>query len=125
MADADRRARLVERKSALQVVIRGTTVLLDLAGAVDLEKERARLAKEAAALAQELDKIAQKLGNPQFVAKARPEAVEEQREREAEKQAALSASKRRLHASARPKAKRPDIAAPPPKGKLTHCHGRV
>jgi valyl-tRNA synthetase len=88
-ADAGRRARLVEQKSALQVVVHGTTVLLDLAGAVDLEKERGRLAKEASALAQELDKIAQKLGNPQFVAKARPEAVEEQREREADKQAAL------------------------------------
>ena len=77
-------------KSALQIVVGGTTVLLDLAGAVDLAKERARLAKEAAGLRDELDKIAKKLGNPQFVAKAKPEAVDEQRERQAAAEAALA-----------------------------------
>jgi len=57
---------------------------------VDLGKERARLAKEAASLRGELDKIAAKLGNEQFISKAKPEAVEEQREREANARAALA-----------------------------------
>ena len=74
----------------LQVVVEGGTVFLDLAGTVDLEKERARLAKEAAGIEAELEKIAQKLANPQFIAKAKPEVVEEQRERQAEIQAALA-----------------------------------
>jgi len=56
----------------------------------DLAKERARLAKDAAAIASELDKIAKKLGNEQFMAKAKPEAIEEQRERQAEHQATLA-----------------------------------
>src|SRR6185312_13971287 len=37
-----------DAKTALQVVVEGTTVLIDVAGAIDLAKERARLAKEAA-----------------------------------------------------------------------------
>ncbi len=71
--DAAQRRALHERKAALQIVVEGATVLLDLAGAVDLDKERARLAREARALAAELDKIAQKLANPQFIAKAKAE----------------------------------------------------
>jgi valyl-tRNA synthetase len=42
------------------------------------------------ALVAELDNIAKKLGNPQFLAKAKPEVIEEQRERAAEEQAALA-----------------------------------
>ena len=79
-----------DAKTALQVVVEGTTVLIDLAGAVDLGKERARLAKEAAGIIGELDKIAKKLGNEQFMAKAKPEAIDEQRERQAEYQATLA-----------------------------------
>ena len=79
-----------DAKTALQVVVEGTTVLIDVAGAVDLGKERARLAKDAAAITAELDKIAKKLGNEQFMAKAKPEAIEEQRERQAEYLATLA-----------------------------------
>jgi valyl-tRNA synthetase len=74
----------------IQIVVEGATVSLDLAGTVDLAKERARLAKEAAAIEGDLDKIAKKLGNEQFLAKAKPEVIEEQRERQAEAQAALA-----------------------------------
>ncbi|HVA14280.1 MAG TPA: valine--tRNA ligase, partial [Stellaceae bacterium] len=77
-------------ETALQVVVEGTTVLIDVAGAVDLGKERARLAKDAAGIAAELDKIAKKLGNEQFMAKAKPEAIAEQRERQAEHEATLA-----------------------------------
>jgi valyl-tRNA synthetase len=84
LADAAARRRVGDGKGALQVVVGGATVLLDLAGAVDLDKERARLAKEKASLAGELEKIARKLGNEQFLAKAKPEVIDEQRERQAE-----------------------------------------
>ena len=68
----------------------GATVFLDLASAIDLGKERQRLEKEAKAITGELDKIGRKLGNEQFLAKAKPEVVEEQRERLAEHEAALA-----------------------------------
>ncbi len=78
------------KRNSIQVVVENASLLLDLAGAVDLGKERARLKKEAQAVRGELDKIAAKLGNEQFIAKAKPEAVEEQRERETDARAALS-----------------------------------
>ncbi len=82
--EAERR----DARSAIQVVAGGVTLSLDLAGVVDIAKERARLAKEAAGVEEEIGKIARKLGNEQFLAKAKPEVVEEQRERLAEAEAA-------------------------------------
>jgi len=75
---------------ALQVVHERVTVVLDLAGAIDVQKEIARLSREAEELKKEIAKIGQKLANPQFIAKAKPEAIEEQRERETEAHAALA-----------------------------------
>ncbi|MBV8737082.1 MAG: valine--tRNA ligase [Alphaproteobacteria bacterium] len=70
--------------SALQIVVEGATLILPLGGVVDLAREKARLAKEIGRLDGEIAKIAAKLGNPQFLAKAKPEVVEDQREREAD-----------------------------------------
>jgi valyl-tRNA synthetase len=89
-ADSARRERLLTAKSAIQVVAGGVVLSLDLAGTIDLDKERARLAKEAVGIAGEIDKVQRKLGNDQFLAKAKPEVVEEQRERLAEAEAALT-----------------------------------
>jgi valyl-tRNA synthetase len=65
----------------VQIVVEDATLFLDLAGAIDLDQERARLEKERTAIENEIGKIAAKLGNAQFMAKAKPEAIEEQRER--------------------------------------------
>jgi valyl-tRNA synthetase len=73
----------------VQVVVEGATVFLDLAGAIDFGKERARLEKEAKDAVGELEKIERKLGNEQFLAKAKPEVIDEQRERQGEAHAAL------------------------------------
>jgi valyl-tRNA synthetase len=80
----------------LQVVVDGLTYVLPLAGHVDLAEERARLGKEMAKLRTDLDKLDKKLANPQFVAKAPEEVVEEQRERRAAQAATLT----RLEAAA-------------------------
>jgi len=64
-----------------QVVVDEATVVLPLAGVIDLDVERARLAKERAKALAEADKVMRKLDNAEFVAKARPEVVEENRDR--------------------------------------------
>jgi valyl-tRNA synthetase len=66
----------------IQTIVEGATLILSLGGVVDLTREKARLAKELARLQAEIGKIAAKLANPSFRAKAPPEIVEEQRERE-------------------------------------------
>jgi len=64
-----------------QVVVDEATVVLPLAGVIDLAAERARLGKERAKALAEADKVMRKLDNAEFVAKARPEVVEENRDR--------------------------------------------
>ena len=71
-------------KGAVQIVVGDITVSMPLAGLIDVEAERARLGKEAEKAAQEIAKIEAKLGNAQFMAKAKEEVIEEQRERLAE-----------------------------------------
>ena len=68
-------------EGAVQVVVDEATVMLPLAGIIDIAKERARLAKDVDRIAGEISKIEAKLSNQQFVAKAPPEVIEEQRER--------------------------------------------
>ncbi len=68
-------------RGAAQIVLDETTVALPLAGVIDIAQERARLAKELAKAKSEIDKLEKKLGNAQFIAKAPPEVVEEQRQR--------------------------------------------
>ena len=69
---------------AIQIVVEGATLILPLGDVIDLAREKARLTKEIGRLDSEIAKIAAKLGNPQFLAKAKPEVVEDQREREAD-----------------------------------------
>jgi valyl-tRNA synthetase len=66
------------------LVVEGATLILSLGDVVDLPREKARLGKEISKLDAELAKIGAKLANPGFLAKARTEVVEEQREREAD-----------------------------------------
>jgi valyl-tRNA synthetase len=68
----------------IQTVVEGATLILHLGEVVDLAREKDRLSKEIGKLDAELAKIAAKLGNPNFLAKAKAEVVEEQRERKAE-----------------------------------------
>jgi valyl-tRNA synthetase len=75
-------------KGAVQAVLDEATVILPLAGIVDLDQERARLTKEIDKLSAEIAKIDQKLNNANFVARAPEDVVEEQRERRADAEAA-------------------------------------
>jgi valyl-tRNA synthetase len=66
----------------VQVVIEGATLILALGQVVDIPKERERLGKEIRKMDAELAKIGAKLANANFLAKAKPEVIEEQRERQ-------------------------------------------
>jgi valyl-tRNA synthetase len=77
------------------LAVRGAALALDVAQFVDVAAERARLTKELGVLDADIDRAAKKLGNPDFVARAKEEAVEETREKLAEAQG----SKTRLEAA--------------------------
>jgi valyl-tRNA synthetase len=72
---------------AAQIVVDETTFVLPLAGVIDIEAERARLAKTLAAAAKERDSLAGRLANPSFTERAKPEAVEKARSDHADKAA--------------------------------------
>ncbi len=64
-----------------QIVLDEAILFLPLAGLIDLDAERARLARERDRAAGDRDKVLRKLDNADFVARAKPEVVEENRER--------------------------------------------
>ncbi len=78
----------VPRGSA-QAVLDEATIVLPLAGVIDLDAERARLARERDKVAREAEAVARKLDNPDFVGRAKPEVVDENRERLAHARAEL------------------------------------
>jgi valyl-tRNA synthetase len=57
---------------------------LPLSGFVDLTAERARLAKEMTKADSDIARVDAKLGNPNFVARAPEEVVEEEKEKREE-----------------------------------------
>ena len=72
---------------AVTFVSAGSTAALSLAGIIDLTAERARLEKEIAVFESDIGHVNKKLGNPNFVSRAAPEVVEEQRAKLAEAEA--------------------------------------
>ncbi|MCA6224777.1 MAG: valine--tRNA ligase, partial [Phenylobacterium sp.] len=73
---------------AIPYVVQGATLALPVAEFIDLAAEKARLSKEIAGLAATAEQTRRKLDNPDFVARAPEEVVEENRERLAEVEAA-------------------------------------
>jgi valyl-tRNA synthetase len=74
-------------QGAVQLVVRGEVAALPLQGVIDLAAERARLAKEMAKADADIARVDAKLGNPNFVARAPEEVVEEEKEKREEAQA--------------------------------------
>ena len=83
-------------RGAAQIVLAGATLSVQLAGVIDAAAEIARLGREIDRQRVAIDKIDRKLANADFLAKADPVVVEEQRERRDEAAAALA----RLEAAA-------------------------
>jgi valyl-tRNA synthetase len=79
----------VKPEQAMGLLAGSFEIYLPLAGMIDIGKELARLDKEVAQAEQELKRLQGKLSNQNFVAKAKPEVVEKEREK-------LSAQEERL-----------------------------
>ncbi len=72
--------------ASIQVALAGAgtvTVRVDTSSTIDIPAEIARATKDLAVAEKEVEDTAKRLGNPQFLAKAKPEAVEKIRERAA------------------------------------------
>jgi valyl-tRNA synthetase len=82
-------------KGAAPIVVADVTFVLPLAGIVDTAAETKRLDKEIARLEGEIGKVDKKLANADFVAKADPEVIAENKERKTSAEAAIQ----RLRAS--------------------------
>lgn len=76
---------------ALVLVLAGVEVYLPLAGMVDIDKERSRLAKELGAAARDIARAEELLGNVGFIAKALADAVGAERDRQVEEVVRLMA----------------------------------
>jgi len=89
-------------KGAAIIVVGETTAALPLAGVIDMAEEMKRLKREIEKAEDDLGKMDAKLANPKFVERAKPEAVEETRERKTELEGTikrLSAAVKRLEAA--------------------------
>ena len=89
-------------KGAVTLSVPGAVMALPLADIVDVDAEKKRLDKAMQKVAKDIGGLKGKLGNEKFLANAKPEVVEEQRERlaaaevEAEKQAFVERRKTSL-----------------------------
>jgi valyl-tRNA synthetase len=70
-----------DEPAAAAVVVGSMRVLIPLAGLIDLDAEKARLAKEIGRIEGEIKKCENKLGNANFVANAPAEVVAQERQR--------------------------------------------
>jgi valyl-tRNA synthetase len=76
--------------ASAQIVVGEATACLPLEGIVDVAAEKKRLEKEVERLNQEIGRIDKMFSNPQFMAKAKEEVIEENREKREEYVARLA-----------------------------------
>ena len=81
---------------AVLLVAGGVGAALTVSGVIDLSAERARLGKGVDAAEQDVARFARKLANPDFVARAKPEVVDAEREKLSDAQATLAKLKAAL-----------------------------
>ena len=79
-------------EASAQIILGEATFCMPLGKLIDFEAERARLTKEMGKIDLDIEKVEKKLNNPKFVANAKPDIVEAERERLNE----LNAAKEKL-----------------------------
>jgi valyl-tRNA synthetase len=83
-------------KAGVTAMVGTTEIHLPVAAVVDFEGETARLAKEMEKLASEMDRTQKKLGNPEFIAKAKEEVIRKERDKSLELEEKMGALRRSL-----------------------------
>lgn len=83
-------------EQAMSAVITGAELYLPLAGLINIEEEIARLEKELAKWQKELDLVNKKLGNERFVANAKAEVVQKEKDKLADYQEKFDTVKARI-----------------------------
>ncbi|MFZ5625774.1 MAG: valine--tRNA ligase [Bacillota bacterium] len=83
---------------AAAAVAKGVEIYLPLAGLIDIEKEKERLARELAKVEEDLARVEAKLNNENFVARAPAAVVEKEKARAAEYREKAEALRERLAA---------------------------
>lgn len=81
---------------AMSSVITGAEIYLPLADLLNVEEELARLDKELAKWQKELDMVAKKLSNERFVANAKPEVVQKEKDKQVDYQTKYDATVARI-----------------------------
>jgi valyl-tRNA synthetase len=71
-------------QGSVQLIVRGETAALPLKGVIDVAAERARLTKEMQKADADIARVDAKLNNPNFMARAPEEVVEEEKEKREE-----------------------------------------
>ena len=89
-------AEVVAPKLAMTSVITGAEVYIPLGDLIDLKEETARLQKEEAKLVSEVERAQKKLSNERFVANAPEAVVAAEKEKLADYQAKLAATRTRI-----------------------------
>jgi valyl-tRNA synthetase len=84
-------------KAAALIVTGETTAALPLTGIIDMAAEKKRLAKEIEKAESDLGKMDAKLSNPNFVERAKEEAIKEARDRKVELEADIKRFKSALN----------------------------
>ena len=74
----------VPPQESVTAVVNGARVYIPLRGIVDPDVEVARLKKELAKITAEFESVEKKLGNADFLSKAKPEAIKKQQDRQIE-----------------------------------------
>jgi valyl-tRNA synthetase len=69
---------------SVQLLVRGEVAALPLAGVIDFAAEKARLEKEMSRVNSDIARVDARLGNPEFLARAKEEVVEGEREKREE-----------------------------------------
>ncbi|MDD5623939.1 MAG: hypothetical protein PHI23_04495, partial [Candidatus Peribacteraceae bacterium] len=85
----------------VSMFLRDAEVHIPLEGVLDVEKVRKNLSEELQNLERFLSSVRAKLGNEQFIARAKPEVVETERQKLADGEAKLKKIEERLKALAR------------------------
>ena len=97
----DLRFETIAPDGAIPFMAQGVVFALPVAEFIDLAAEKIRLAKDIAGHVSDVAHVMKKLGNPDFLARAKEEVIEENRERLAEAEAAkakLESALKRLEA---------------------------